>query len=158
MTDIQSKRAICAAGESDGLARVRIYAQGSIYGLWATTRRSFQPNIGTPSLISFILLSCTAMPTSDGARHSRHDPYAQPCRCPACRRMRWTFPKAGYRCIAYCQSRPYAYLAYNNTPIRSTSEIMHTIHHHIPNPLHRRSNSSKTSSGMLRTGRLRKMS
>ena len=136
----------------------RIYAQWSIYGLWATTRRSFQPNIGKPSLISYILLSCTAMPTRDGARQIPHDPYAKPCRCLACRRRWWTFPKAGYRCIAYYQSRPYAYLAYNNTPIRSTSQIMHTIHHHIPNPLHRRGNSSKTSSGMLRTGRLRKMS
>ena len=103
-------------------------------------------------------LSCTAMPTRDGARQIPHDPYAKPCRCRACRRLWWTFPKAGYRCIAYYQSRPYAYLAYNNTPIRSTSQIMHTIHHHIPNPIHRRSNSSKTSSGMSRTGRLRKMS
>ena len=34
------------------IARVRIYAQWSIYGLWATTRRSFQPDIGKPSLIS----------------------------------------------------------------------------------------------------------
>ena len=34
------------------ISRVRIYAQWSIYGLWATTRRSFQPNIGKPSLIS----------------------------------------------------------------------------------------------------------
>ena len=136
----------------------RIYAQWSIYGLWATTRRFFQPNIVTPSLISPIRLSCTAMPSIDGALHIPHDPSAQPCRCPACRRLWWTFPKAGYRCIAYYQSRPCAYLAYNTTPIRSTSQIMHTIHHHIPNPLHRRSNSSKTSSGMSRTGRLRKMS
>ena len=136
---------------------IRIYDQWSIYGLWATTRRSFQSNLGQQSLISFIHPSCTAMPTRDGARQIPHDPYAKPCRCPACRRMRWTFPKAGYRRIAYCQSRPYAYLAYNNTPSRSTYQIMHTIHHHTPNPLHRRSNSSTTSSGMLRTSRLRKM-
>ena len=154
MTDIPSNRKICVAGEPDWLtfhhsggrvsfqwfihsirlfsiptARVRIYAQGSIYGLWATTRRSFQSNLGQQSLISFIHPSCTAMPTSDCARHSRHDPYAQPCRCLACRRMRWTFPKAGYRCIAYCQSRPCAYLAYDNTHSRSTYQIMHTIHH-----------------------------
>ena len=86
------------------------------------------------SLISFILPSCTAMPTRDGARQIPHDPYAKPCRCLACRRRWWTFPKAGYRCIAYYQSRPAAYLARISTSSRSTSPIMHTIHHRIPYP------------------------
>ena len=81
----------------------------------------------------FFLLPCTAMPTRDGARQIPHDPFAKPCRCRACRRRWWTFPKAGYRCIAYYQSRPPACLARISTSSHSTSPIMHTIHHHTPN-------------------------
>ena len=139
------------------IARVRIYAQWSIYGLWATTRRSFQPNIGKPSLISSFPLSCTAMPTRDGARQIPHDPYAKPCRCLACRRLWWTFSKAGYRCIAYYQSQPSACIACISTSSHSTSPIVHTFHHRKPKPPHRHINSSKTSSGIFRTGRTGKM-
>ena len=111
-----------------------------------------------PSLISSFFLSCTAMPTRDGARQIPHDPYAKPCRCLACRRRWWTFPKAGYRCIAYYQSQPYACLARISTSSHSTSPIMHTFHHCNPKAPHRHRNSSKTSSGMFRTGRTGKRS
>ena len=98
-------------------------------------------------------LSCTVMPTRDGARQIPHDPYAKPCRCLACRRLWWTFPKAVYRCIAYYQSQPSACIACISTSSHSTSPIVHTFHHHNPKPPHRHRNSSKTSSGMFRTGR-----